>query len=63
MDEAWRNFSKNCVNSYNAIQTLKVNGLMDEKKKEVYEHNLLAEIITIMKSEVDDWGKDGVIDD
>lgn len=54
MNEAWKNFSKKCIESYDSLQTLEANGLIDEEEKAVHEHNLLFEILSIMKTEVDD---------
>ena len=54
MNEAWKNFSKKCIESYDALQTLNANGLMLEEEKAVHEHNLLVEILSTMKTEVDD---------
>lgn len=53
MNEAWKNFSKKCIESYDALQTLNGNGLMTEEEKTIHEHNLLIEILSIMKTEVD----------
>lgn len=53
MNEAWKNFSKKCIESYDALQTLKGNGLIDEEEKGKKEHQLLEFILDIMKTEVD----------
>ena len=53
MNEAWKKFSKKCIKSYDALQTLEANGMMDEEEKALKEHYLLVEILSIMKTEVD----------
>lgn len=54
MNEAWKNFSKKCIESHDALQTLEANGMMDEEEKALKEHYLLVEILSIMKTEIDD---------
>lgn len=54
MNEAWKNFSKKCIESYDALQTLKANGMIDEEEKAKNEHRLLVDILNLMKTEVDD---------
>lgn len=54
MNEAWKNFSKKCIESYDALQTLKANGMMDEEEKAKNEHRLLVDILNLMKTEVND---------
>lgn len=39
------------IESYNAIQTLKANGILDEEEAAVHEHNLLYKIIIAMRLE------------
>lgn len=52
MSEGWKNIFRKCIDSYNAIQTLKENGILDEEEVNVCEHNLLFNIVVTMKSEV-----------
>lgn len=54
MNEAWKNFSKKCIESFEALQTLEGNGLINEAEKAKKEHHLLEYILDIMKSEVND---------
>ena len=53
MNEAWKNFSKKCIESFEALQTLKGNGLIDEEEKAKKERHLLVDILNLMKTEVD----------
>lgn len=54
MNEVWKKLSNEYIASYEAIQTLARNGIIDEEEKEVHEHNLLFSIIETMKSETED---------
>lgn len=46
-----KNIFKDFIDSYEAIQILERNGIFDEEEKSVHEHNLLFNIIKIMKLE------------
>lgn len=52
MNEAWVSIFRKCIDSYNAIQTLKENVILDEEEVNVCEHNLLFNIVVMMKSEM-----------
>lgn len=41
------------VDCYNAIQVLKIHGILDEEEAAVCEHNLLADVIDLFKSELE----------
>lgn len=53
MNEAWKNIFKDYIDSYNAIQTLKRNDLLDDESRVELEQDLLYEIIKTMKTEVE----------
>lgn len=52
MNEATQNFFKQSIKSYEAIETLSMNGLFDEEEKHVHEHNLLFGIIDRMREDL-----------
>lgn len=52
MNEVWKNIFKEYIESYEAIQTLERNSIFDDEEKTVHEHNLLFNIIEIMKDEL-----------
>lgn len=52
MDELWKTVFEESVDSYEAIQTLQDHGLLDDEEKAVIEHNLLFNIIKVMKWEL-----------
>ena len=54
MNEVWKKLSNEYIASYESIQVLARNGIIDEEEKAVHEHNLLFGIIETMRSEVED---------
>lgn len=52
MNEAQKRMLQDYIESYEAIQTLEKNGLLDEEEKATHEHNLLFQIIKEMKLEL-----------
>lgn len=53
MTEVWKNIFRNYIKSYEAIQTLKDNDVLEEESV-TYELKLLDEIIVTMRTEVED---------
>ena len=56
MNEVWRNIFKTYIESYNAIETLRKNYILDEDNEDDVKLKmcLLDEIIETFKSEVED---------
>ena len=56
MNEVWRNIFKTYIESYNAIETLRKNCILDEDNEDDVKLKmcLLDEIIETFKSEVED---------
>lgn len=53
VNEALLTIFRERVDCYNAIQVLKIHGILDEEEAAVCEHNLLADVIDLFKSELE----------
>lgn len=54
MNEVWKRIFTEYIESYNAIDTLERNGIIDEEDTDKLRLKLLDEIIETMRSEIDD---------
>lgn len=54
MREVWKSIFEKYIKCYEAIETLHMNGILDEEEKAVHEHNLLFNIVETMKTEVEE---------
>lgn len=52
MNPQLKNVFKQCIKCYEGIEALAFNHIFDEEEKAVHEHNLLHNIIEVMKTEV-----------
>lgn len=53
MNEAWKRIIKKYIDCYEAIKTLKKNGIMVDEEAEVFKRTLLDDIIETLRSEVE----------
>lgn len=54
MIEAWKKIAKKYIDCYEAIKTLKKNGIMVDEEAEVFKRTLLDDIIDAFRSEVEE---------
>ena len=52
MNPTLKNVFKQCIKCYEGIEVLAFNNIFDDEEKAVHEHNLLHNIIEVMKTEV-----------